>query len=59
MAKKDCTRFWVKVIGLEREIQVESIMSLDEILAKLRQEEFFAFGNIVLQSNQVQYIQNY
>lgn len=51
-------RFWIKVIGLERAVQVESIMSLDEILAKLRQEEFFAFGNIILQSNQVQYIIN-
>ena len=52
------TRFWVKIIGVEREIQVESIMTLDNILEKLRQEEFFAFGNIILQSSQVQYIQN-
>lgn len=58
MAKTKFWRFWVKIIGVEREIQVESIMTLDDILAKLRQEEFFTFGNIILQSNQVQYIQN-
>ncbi len=56
MAKNN--RFWIKIIGVEREVQIESIMSLDEILTKLQQEEFFAFGNIVIQSNQVQYIQN-
>lgn len=57
MAKR--TGFWVKVIGVEREISVESVMTLDDILTMLREQEFCAFGNIVLQSNQVQYVQSY
>ena len=57
MATKN-NRFWVKIIGVEREIQIESIMTLDVILERLKLEEFVAFGNIILQSNQVQYIQN-
>ena len=53
------TRFWVKIIGVERELQIESILTLDYILEKLKLEEFVAFGDTILQSNQVQYILNY
>jgi hypothetical protein len=57
MATKN-NRFWIKIIGVEREIQIESIMTLDVILERLLLQEFVAFGDIILQSKQVQYIQN-
>ena len=48
--------FWVKVIGIKKAFFVASIMSLDKIIQQLNTKEFIAFGNITLQSKQVQYI---
>jgi hypothetical protein len=47
--------FWVKVIG-KKAFFVASIMSIDKIVEQLNTKEFIAFGNITLQSKQVQYI---
>ena len=48
--------FWVKVIGIKKAFFVASIMSIDKIVEQLNTKEFIAFGNITLQSKQVQYI---
>ena len=48
--------FWVKVIGEKKAFFVASIMSLEKIVEQLNTKEFITFGNITLQSKQVQYI---
>ena len=48
--------FWVKVIGEKKAFFVASVMSIDKIVEQLNTKEFIAFGNITLQSKQVQYI---